>query len=175
MTELGALYANGQGVPPDDAKATAWLDKATAGDAFAMFDIGSRYAEGRGLPKSYPKARTWFEKAAAAGHIEALGDLAWHALLARQYADALDAAERGLKANSTLVWIATNRAHALMLLGRAAEAREVYLAYKDRQLAQPGSKTWQQGIADDFAALRKAGLEHPQMAEIEAVLGIAKR
>src|SRR5262249_51353017 len=134
-----------------------------------------RYARGWSLPQSYAKAREWLEKSAAAGHTDALGDLSWYALMEREFAQALDAAERALKAEPDLIWIAANRAHALLQLGQAAEAREVYLAYKDRQLTQQGTKSWQQAIADDFADLRKAGLDHPQMAEIEAALGIAKR
>jgi predicted Zn-dependent protease len=104
-----------------------------------------------------------------------LGDLAWYAVLAGEFTQALDAADRGLKADPGLIWIATNRAHALMFLGKAAEARQVYLAHKDSQVRQQGNKTWQQGIAEDFAELRKIGREHPQMAEIEAALGIAKK
>jgi hypothetical protein len=33
---------------------------------------------------------------------------------------------------------------------------------------------WEQGIADDFTALRKAGLTHPMMADIEKNLGISR-
>ena len=72
-------------------------------------------------------------------------------------------------------WVATsNRAHALMFLGKAAEAREAYLAHKDKQIPQSANKTWQQAIAADFVELRMAGLDHPQMVEIEAALGIVR-
>jgi TPR repeat protein len=175
MLEIGRLYANGTGVAKDEAKATEWLEKATADDAAAMRDIGEQYAVGSGLPKSYPTARAWLEKAAAAGDLRALGNLAWYALLAREPTQALDAAERGLKASPDRIWIAANRAHALMLLGRAGEARKVYLTHKGKRLPEQGGKRWQQSVAEDFAALRQAGLAHPQMAEIEAALGIAKR
>jgi TPR repeat protein len=175
MAEIGVLYANARGVPQDYAKAREWYEKAAAaGDAFAMVGIGLLVANGQGVPQDYVKAREWFENAAAAGDKGALGSLSWHALFAREYAHALDAAERALKTDPSLLWIETNRAHALMLLGRAAEAREVYLAHRDKRIPNNANKLWQEGIAEDFAELRKAGIEHPQMAEIETALGIAR-
>ena len=160
-------------VSPDDVKAREWYEKAIAGDAVAMVSLGVLYANGDGVPQDDAKAREWFEKAAAVGNAEALGKLSRYALFAREFAQALDAAERALKADPELLWIATNRAHALMYLGRAAEAREAYLMHRDKRIMQNENKTWQQVIGEDFDELRKAGLDHPQMAEIEAALGIA--
>jgi TPR repeat protein len=175
MTEIGVLYHAGLGVPRDFAKAREWFEMAAAaGHAIAMSNLGRLYAGGEGVPRDYAKAREWLEKAAAAGDRSALGALSWHALFAREFAQALDAAERALKADPDLLWIATNRAHALMYLGRPAEAREVYLMHRDKQIIQHENKTWQQVIAEDFDELRKAGLDHPQMAEIGAALGTAK-
>ncbi len=53
-----------------------------------------------------------------------------------------------------------------MLLGRADEARTVYLQYRGK-IAQPG-QPWEQAVEGDFAALRKAGITNPLMDEIEA-------
>jgi len=92
-----------------------------------------------------------------------LTQLSWYALFARHYAEALDAAERSIKLKTSLV-PETNRAHALMMLGRAAEAKSIYLAHKGEPL---NGKKWEEIIADDFAKLRKAGIESPLMAEIE--------
>jgi hypothetical protein len=52
---------------------------------------------------------------------------------------------------------------------RMAPALPAAAAFPDNE-----DKTWQQVVGEDFAELRKAGLDHPQMAEIEAALGIAK-
>jgi tetratricopeptide (TPR) repeat protein len=176
MTNLGVLYSNGQGVPRDYAKAREWYEKAAgAGNAEAMTNLGVLYSNGQGVPKDYAKAREWVEKGAAAGDTGALGGLSWIALFVREFAQALDAAERALAAQPDSLAIATNRAHALMFLERAAEAREVYLIHKDKRIPQNDNKTWQEVIAEDFAELRKADLGHPQMAEIEAALGIAKK
>jgi predicted Zn-dependent protease len=97
----------------------------------------------------------------------ALIELSWYALFARQYATALDAAERSTKLKPDDLVPETNRAHALMLLGRITEAKTIYLAHKGEPL---NGKTWEQIIADDFARLRKAGITHPFMDEVEAAL-----
>ena len=62
-----------------------------------------------------------------------------------------------------------NRAHALMYLDRGAEARTAYEAHKADLY---DNKPWPQVVAEDFAELRKAGRQHPLMAEVEAALGI---
>jgi hypothetical protein len=62
------------------------------------------------------------------------------------------------------IWPNMNRAHALMFLGRADEARALYLRYRGMKV---GEKSWEAVILEDFADLRKAGLTHPLMDEIE--------
>ena len=69
-----------------------------------------------------------------------------------------------------MVWIDTNRAHALMFLKRTHEASTLYLAHKGKMFR---NKPWERAIADDFAELRKAGLADPLMTQIETTLGIA--
>ncbi len=59
-----------------------------------------------------------------------------------------------------------------MFLGRADEARAIYLAHKDALIPNNDNKPWQQVIAEDFAEFRKAGLNHPMMAEIEKAFGV---
>lgn len=175
MSLIASLYADGLGVPQDHAKAREWLEKAAAmGDSTAMIELGRIYAAGTGVPRDFVKTREWDQKADAAGNTSALDTLAWHALIANEPAQALDAAERALMAEPWQLWTETNHAHALMYLGRAAEAKTLYLAHKGETLNGEGTKTWEQAITEDFAELRKAGLEHPQMAEIEAALGIGK-
>jgi TPR repeat protein len=176
MAGIAYLYQQGDGVPRDDAKAREWYEKAAAaGNTAAMRSIGLLYVNGQGVPRDYNRAREWYEKAAAAGDRSALGQLSWHALLSREFTQALDTAERALKADPELLWIATNRAHALMFLGKAAEAREVYQVHRDKRIPQNADKTWQHAIAEGFDELRRAGLNHLQMAEIEAALGISGR
>ena len=93
-----------------------------------------------------------------------LAELSWYGLFARQYTRALDASERSLKLKATLTE-EKNQAHALMLLGRAAAAKAIYLAHNSETIQD---KTWQKAIVEDFVKLRKAGIESPLMAEIES-------
>jgi hypothetical protein len=67
---------------------------------------------------------------------------------------------------SDQIWLYTNRAHALMFLDRVDEARALYLQYRDEKDVD-SDKSWETAVLEDFAELRKAGLNHPLMDEIE--------
>jgi hypothetical protein len=70
------LYANGQGVAQDYAKAREWYEKAaTKGDADAMTNLGLLYANGQGVTQDYAKAREWYEEAAAKDDADAMTNL----------------------------------------------------------------------------------------------------
>jgi len=133
------------------------------------FDAG-HYDEAFKIESATASAAEAFElkTSGKAGTLTAdfLAQLSWYALFARQYADALNAAERSIKLKPSLNE-ETNHAHALMLLGRSADAKAIYLAHKGEPL---NGKNWEEVIADDFAKLRKAGIESPLMAEIERAL-----
>ena len=90
--------------------------------------------------------------------------------LVERFDEALAHAQRALALSPQQIWIATNRAHALMFLGRADEARAVYLEHRGKPIPEQGNKPWEQVILEDFTALREAGLDHPQMKEIEGAL-----
>lgn len=107
---------------------------------------------------------------------EALGVVAYDALLAQAFDKALSTAERAIALAPDILWIKANRAHALLFLGRTQEAEELYLAHKGQQIPQLNDKLWEVAVGDDFAQFRKAGLEHlagPAMAEIAGELGVA--
>jgi hypothetical protein len=57
--------------------------------------------------------------------------------------------------------------------GHDKEAKALYLAHKGEPVSGNDNKSWEQGVAEDFAELRKAGLTHPMMADIEKELGIS--
>jgi len=77
MTLIAELYANGYGVPQDDAKAISWYELAAQrGDRNALFALGMSYIEGRaGRPRDPNQARPFFEQAAAKGHRSATYNL----------------------------------------------------------------------------------------------------
>ena len=48
---LGVMYAEGRGVPRDDAEAARWYRcAADQGEAAAQFNLGLMYAKGEGVP-----------------------------------------------------------------------------------------------------------------------------
>ena len=56
---LGAMYAQGRGVPPDPAKAIKWFRKGIEqGNHWAQHNLGFMYAQGHGVPKITSKPRS---------------------------------------------------------------------------------------------------------------------
>ncbi len=66
---LAVLYAKGDGVRQDYAKAAAWLRRAAEqGVTRAQYDLGVLYERGRGVPIDYVQAVSWYRKAAEQNH-----------------------------------------------------------------------------------------------------------
>jgi len=66
---LGLLYANGQGVPKDDAQARQWYEKAAVqGHAAAQVNLGSLFDYGRGVPQDFKMAVRWYRRSANQGN-----------------------------------------------------------------------------------------------------------
>ena len=73
---LGVMYANGQGVPQDDAEAESWYRKAAEqGLADAQHNLGVMYNNGYGVPQDYAEAASWYRKAADQGEATAQTNL----------------------------------------------------------------------------------------------------
>lgn len=81
--------------------------------------------------------------------------------------EALQIAREALALDSGQLWIRTNEAHGLLFTGRFDEAAEIYIKYANIKL---GEKTFGQEVLNDFSLLRKSGIDHPDMARIEALL-----
>ena len=99
-----------------------------------------------------------------------VGEIGWYALFTSDYDKSLKASERALTLateESMRLAITTNRAHALMFLGRLDEARAAYTEHRGKEIA--GQGRWEEIIAKDFAEMRAKGVTNPQMAEIEAL------
>jgi hypothetical protein len=79
----------------------------------------------------------------------------------------LDASVRAHLLAPDLAWIEVNHAHALMLLGHADDARQLYLSHRHDHDVDDFHHTWQEAVFMDFGDLRKAGLTDPLMQEIE--------
>ena len=65
---LGFYYANGFGLPEDDAEAVKWFRKAAEqGNADAQHSLGNHYYYGTGVQQDYTEAVKWFSKLADQG------------------------------------------------------------------------------------------------------------
>ncbi|MBH0086014.1 sel1 repeat family protein [Psychrobacter sp. SCQQ22] len=68
--EIGAMYAAGEKVPQDYAKAAEWFHKAAdQGDAVAQWNLGAMYNSGVGVKQNSFKAFQWYKKAANQGEL----------------------------------------------------------------------------------------------------------
>jgi hypothetical protein len=110
------------------------------------------------------------EKAGKPGQdtASALVGLAWYRLFAHDFKGTLIASDRAIAVAPDMLAAVTNKAHALMFMGRAWEARALYARYKGQDVKGLGQ--WEAVVLDDFKELEKRGLKHPQMAEIKALL-----
>ena len=95
-----------------------------------------------------------------------IGLVAWNAVLARNFALAMDATDQAVALAPQATWLYASRADTLMFLGRVDEARALFLKYRGAKNVMAG-KSWEAIILEGFAALRKAGLTAPLMDEIE--------
>jgi tetratricopeptide (TPR) repeat protein len=142
-----ALWTLGQRTQNEQQKATASVECRKAGKTLdAVFSIKDKLAS------------SYVGRAASA-----MGVLSYYFVLMRDNQNALDAANSALAASPDHDWINTNKAHALMFLGRTDEARRLYLA---RATTTDGK----QAIAADFNELRGAGLTAPLMTEVEKAI-----
>jgi len=74
---VGRLYANGFGVPMDDALALKWYGLAAEqGNAEAQFNLGVMTANGWGVPMDDVEAAKWYRLAAEQGFLQAQTSLA---------------------------------------------------------------------------------------------------
>jgi tetratricopeptide (TPR) repeat protein len=97
-----------------------------------------------------------------------IGSLAYNFVLDRNFAIALECADQVISLTPGQIWLYSNRAHALMFLGRGDEAKAIYVRYRGEQRVA-ADKSWGTIILGDFAELRQAKLTHPLMDEIEAL------
>ena len=177
---LGRLAANVLMVAMLVLAAATGAEAQEAADVDALelrasqaFEAGQP-AEALGIAEKWAAAAQNIETAKGdAGPLTAgaLGSVAWYALFAKQPEKALAASERALTLTPWMLWIATNRAHALLFLGRPQEAIEAYTRHKGETVL--GGSKWEAAILGDFAEFRKRGLGDPGFARVEKALAAA--
>ena len=68
QNNLGLLYLDGKGVPPNLSEAVRYFQlSAAAGSAPGQNNLGGLYRDGRGVPRDYAKAAKWFAASASQG------------------------------------------------------------------------------------------------------------
>ena len=76
QSNLGKMYANGDGVPKDSAEAVKWFRKsAEQGYAAAQHNLGVMYYNGTGVIKNPAQAHAWWSIAGSRGFKEAKKNL----------------------------------------------------------------------------------------------------
>jgi len=74
-TNMGAMYANGDGVPKDMSMAVRWFRQAAdAGSGAAAYNLARIYQRGDGVPRDEQQAQTFLSKAADESFAPALRD-----------------------------------------------------------------------------------------------------
>lgn len=75
--DLGVVFARGDGVPQDYAKAAGWFrEAAITGNVAAQYNLGVLYEHGLGLPQNMNEALIWYHSAAARNYPSAEYNLA---------------------------------------------------------------------------------------------------
>ena len=77
QTLVGSMYAYGEGISQDDAKAVHWLSRAAKhGSAQAQYNLAIMYEKGLGIAANPEQAKKWFKAAADQGRKDAADRLA---------------------------------------------------------------------------------------------------
>ncbi len=96
-------------------------------------------------------------------------DLAWYELLYRKPREAIEASLKALEwSPDNAVTIKTNLAHGYLFDNQFDKAKAIYLENKDTKL--PDERTFSQAVLEDFKELQEAGVTHPDMEKIKALL-----
>jgi tetratricopeptide (TPR) repeat protein len=96
-----------------------------------------------------------------------IGTVSYDLVVARDFANALQAADQSIALAPGTIWLYSGRAYALMFLGRTDEARALFLKYRGQQDGMSQGELWEKTILGDFADLRKHGLTNLLMDEVE--------
>jgi tetratricopeptide (TPR) repeat protein/CHAT domain-containing protein len=150
-------------------------DLETLRQQIQQLDQAGKYPEALGLERGRAAEIEEAETASAgkpgARTAAALNNVAWYALLSRDFSEALAATERAHALDPSDLAVETNRAHALLLLGRVGDARALYRRHKGKPMSLSSNALWEDVIADDIEAFAKAGVRNAAFESINAELG----
>ena len=97
-------------------------------------------------------------------------DLGWYQLFNRKPREAIAASLKALQLSpDDAVVIKTNLAHGYLFDNQFDKAKTIYLENKDAKL-HDDERTFSQAVLDDFKELQDAGITHPDMEKIKALV-----
>jgi tetratricopeptide (TPR) repeat protein len=96
--------------------------------------------------------------------------LAFQQLFIRDFAGSLASSDEALKLRPNYLIAETNRAHALLFLGRVKDAEAIYLRHRGEKVSANSDQTWDEAILGDFDDLERAGITHPDFAHLRGLL-----
>jgi tetratricopeptide (TPR) repeat protein len=99
-------------------------------------------------------------------------DLGWYQLFNRNPGQAIAASLKALRLSpAKAAMIKSNLAHGYLFNNQFDKAKAIYLENKDAKL-RDDERTFGQVVLDDFKELEEAGITHPDMEKIKALLKI---
>jgi len=101
--------------------------------------------------------------------------LSWYQLLNAEPDKALKSSDAGLALQADSLSLQTNRAHALLLLGREKEALGLYRSHIGKVIQNSRKPLWQDEILDDLKAFDQLGLKDPRFAAVRQMMEAAKK
>jgi tetratricopeptide (TPR) repeat protein len=96
--------------------------------------------------------------------------LSFAQLFIRDFAGSLASSDEAIKLDPKDLVAQTNRAHALLFLGRTKEAEAIYLGHRGENVFTNSEEKWEEAILGDFDDLEKAGLANAEIARVRALL-----
>jgi hypothetical protein len=97
-------------------------------------------------------------------------NLAWFQLFNRKPREAIAASLKALELSpDDAIMIKTNLAHGYLFDNQFDKAKTIYLENKNAKIADD-KRSFSQAVRDDFKEFREAGITHPDMEKIQALL-----
>lgn len=152
-----------------------WLDKLKSNPKYNPIEAETYYdrADAHAKEKQYDAAVKDIQKAIELDPTngEYDSDLGWYQLFNRKPRESIAASLKALELSpDDAVLIKGNLAHGYLLDNQFDKAKALYLEIKDAKLGGD-ERTLRQAVLDDFKELQDAGVTHPDMEKIKALLG----
>jgi tetratricopeptide (TPR) repeat protein len=141
-------------------------------DSSALYDLPFRYSDDKRWKAAVVAENAYIaflrrQSMPDSTRIKQLTDaylsLSWYQLFARDFSGALASADAGKQLDSADVDLDTNRAHALLFLGRLQEAEAIYFGNRGKTMGPGDPRKWEEVILDDFSSFARDGLIDPSV------------